>query len=72
MEKDKSGRETRKPQSESNPERGETAASPPDWADGLKQLYDAVVEEPLPDSFKDLLAQLDEQDEDSPSSSSNK
>ncbi|WP_249171834.1 NepR family anti-sigma factor [Erythrobacter sp. JK5] len=32
----------------------------PDWADGLKQLYDAVVEEPLPDAFKDLLDKLDE------------
>ena len=32
----------------------------PEWANGLKQLYDSVVDEPLPDSFKDLLAQLDE------------
>lgn len=31
----------------------------PEWANGLRQLYDAVVEEPLPDSFTDLLAQLD-------------
>ena len=31
----------------------------PDWASGLRQLYDSVVEEPLPDSFKDLLSQLD-------------
>lgn len=31
----------------------------PDWASGLKQLYDSVVDEPLPDSFKDLLAKLD-------------
>lgn len=35
----------------------------PDWANGLRQLYDAVVDEPLPDSFKDLLAQLDESEE---------
>lgn len=34
----------------------------PEWADGLKQLYDAVVEEQLPDQFLDLLAKLDEQD----------
>ncbi len=40
----------------------------PEWADGLKQLYDAVVEEPLPDSFKNLLDQLDEPE--SPNSSS--
>lgn len=34
----------------------------PEWADGLKQLYDSVVEEDLPDSFKNLLARLDEID----------
>lgn len=33
----------------------------PEWADGLRELYDSVVEEPLPDSFADLLAKLDEQ-----------
>jgi guanyl-specific ribonuclease Sa len=32
----------------------------PEWADGLKQLYDSVVQEDLPDNFKDLLDQLDE------------
>lgn len=32
----------------------------PEWAGGLRQLYDAVVEEPLPDSFKDLLSKLDD------------
>ncbi len=31
----------------------------PQWADGLRQLYDSVVDEPLPDSFKDLLSKLD-------------
>jgi hypothetical protein len=31
----------------------------PEWADGLKQLYDSVVEEALPDSFKDLLDRLE-------------
>lgn len=31
----------------------------PDWANGLKQLYDSVVEEPLPDSFQDLIDKLD-------------
>ena len=34
----------------------------PDWANGLRQLYDSVVEEPLPDSFQDLLAKLDSKD----------
>lgn len=31
----------------------------PEWASGLKQLYDSVVDEPIPDSFKDLLSKLD-------------
>ena len=31
----------------------------PEWADGLKQLYDSVIEEDLPDTFKDLLSRLD-------------
>ncbi|MBX7458273.1 hypothetical protein K3152_08450 [Qipengyuania sp. 1NDH17] len=34
----------------------------PDWANGLRRLYDSVVEEELPDSFKDLLSQLDSKD----------
>ncbi len=33
----------------------------PDWAKGLKRLYDSVVEEPLPDNFKDLLSRLDDE-----------
>lgn len=32
----------------------------PEWASGLKRLYDSVVDEPLPDSFKDLLSKLDD------------
>lgn len=31
----------------------------PGWADGLRQLYNSVVQEPLPDSFDDLLKKLD-------------
>ena len=31
----------------------------PGWADGLRQLYDSVLHEPLPDSFEDLLQKLD-------------
>ena len=34
--------------------------SQPQWADSLRSLYDSVVDEPIPDTFKDLLAQLDE------------
>ena len=32
----------------------------PEWASGLKRLYDQVVEEPIPDSFMDLLSKLDD------------
>jgi hypothetical protein len=32
----------------------------PDWAAGLRRLYDSVVEEPLPDTFADLLDKLDD------------
>jgi hypothetical protein len=32
----------------------------PEWTAGLKRLYDSVVEEPLPDSFRDLLNKLDD------------
>lgn len=34
----------------------------PGWTNGLRQLYDQVVDEDLPDSFRDLLARLDEAD----------
>jgi len=32
------------------------------WARELRRLYQAVVDEPLPDSFEHLLSQLDEAD----------
>lgn len=32
----------------------------PDWSDSLKKLYNSVVEEPVPDSFLDLLSKLDQ------------
>ena len=32
----------------------------PSWAQGLRQLYDSVVHEPLPGSFDDLLKKLDQ------------
>lgn len=34
----------------------------PEWASGLKRLYNSVLEEPLPDSFADLIAKLDDSD----------
>ena len=38
---------------------GTAKKTDPDWATGLKRLYDSVVDEPLPDAFKDLIAKLD-------------
>jgi hypothetical protein len=43
------------------------AASParkPAWAKDLRTLYNAVVEEPLPDSFLDLIARFDDDADD--------
>ena len=34
----------------------------PEWANGLRRLYNSVVDEPLPDSFADLIAKLDSDD----------
>ncbi|MDT0577019.1 NepR family anti-sigma factor [Croceicoccus sp. F390] len=39
-----------------------SVAKQPAWATGLRHLYDSVVEEPLPNSFDDLLSKLDAQD----------
>ena len=46
-----------------DPAGSSSAEDSPEWADGLKQLYDSVVEEPLPDSFMDLLSKLDDDKE---------
>jgi len=40
----------------------ETEPAPP-WASALRDLYQQVVEEPLPDALADLLARLDREDE---------
>lgn len=50
---------------------GSAQRRPPEWADGLKQLYDSVVEEDLPDNFRDLLDRLDQLDGGGPSPGSN-
>ena len=41
--------------------RSTSGAKKPEWAQGLKKLYDSVVEEPLPDDLAALLARLDEE-----------
>lgn len=47
---------------QSKPRAGAAAGkdAKPEWADGLKRLYDSVVDEPLPDAFRDLLSRLDD------------
>lgn len=39
---------------------GHRVGQKPEWANGLRRLYESVVEEPLPDSFKALLSRLDD------------
>lgn len=52
--------------------RSNGADDAPAWAQGLKQLYDSVVDEPLPDSFKDLLDAFDDPSEPSEDSGTGK
>lgn len=40
-------------------DQGQADEKNPEWTQGLRQLYDSVVEEPLPANFKDLLEKLD-------------
>lgn len=53
------------PKGMDDPKRGRDQSSKarnskePGWADGLRQLYNSVLHEPLPDSFEDLLQKLD-------------
>lgn len=39
-----------------------TVEDNPPWADGLKRIYSAVLNEPLPDIFGELLEKLDQAD----------
>ncbi|MFN4113643.1 MAG: NepR family anti-sigma factor [Sphingomonadaceae bacterium] len=53
-----SGQPPRRPPS-SRPAGSRHGGQAPEWADGLRKLYDSVVDEPLPDAFRDLLDKLD-------------
>ncbi len=66
-----SGKETSPTDAAAEKPTSAKAMEQPQWADGLKQLYDSVVEEPLPDSFKNLLSQLDVTDPDDASQNGN-
>jgi hypothetical protein len=41
------------------PKSGPDSEKTPEWTQSLRQLYDSVVDEPLPESFKNLLEKLD-------------
>ena len=58
MDDNQKPEEPRPPQRRAD--KGEKPMGQPQWADSLRNLYDSV--EPIPDSFKDLLEQLDEPD----------
>lgn len=49
-----------KPAAGASREADDAKSGDPHWTTGLKRLYDSVVDEPLPDSFKDLLSKLDD------------
>ena len=60
MTSDPKNTKQREPQKEAAGQKKADKKGQPEWAGGLRQLYNSVVEEPLPDSFKDLLAKLDD------------
>ena len=47
------------PKNDEQPTKKGEGNAEPEWARGLRELYDGVVDEPLPPSFDDLLAKLD-------------
>ncbi|MDN3646462.1 NepR family anti-sigma factor [Pontixanthobacter aestiaquae] len=55
-----SGKTSRPQDAEGTSASAEKRKAKPEWADGLRQIYDSVLDEPLPDSFNDLLAKLDD------------
>lgn len=57
----KDGRDSNPSRSSGNKSGGKKSDEP-GWAAGLRQLYNSVLDEPLPDSFDDLLKKLDRND----------
>ena len=53
------GRQRAGPAKGRKPATPEPGKKAPEWTQSLRQLYDSVVDEPLPDSFKSLLEKLD-------------
>jgi len=58
MTKETDGQQERAPSGREAAAKGN--APRPEWALGLRRLYDSVVDEDLPDSFKALLSKLDD------------
>ncbi|BAK65680.1 hypothetical protein SLG_10050 [Sphingobium sp. SYK-6] len=52
-----------KPDSPDGEPRTPKSGNKPVWADGLRRMYDEVVDEKLPDEFIDLLKRLDQSSE---------
>ena len=44
--------------------RPDQSVTQPDWANGLRNIYNSVVSEPLPSDMLKLLASLDDEDDD--------
>ena len=59
MDKRTTGRSPRAGQEKNTKVKTQRQNQNPGWASGLRQLYDSVAHEPLPDSLKDLLSKLD-------------
>ena len=60
MTKDRSDNCGKEPLAERR-EKGDSGSKrDPRWTDGLRRIYDSVLEEDLPDSFNDLLSKLDD------------
>ncbi|HWJ68894.1 MAG TPA: NepR family anti-sigma factor [Sphingobium sp.] len=51
---------SRKPESTSARGKGHVPRTRPVWAEGLRRMYEDVVDEQLPDDFLTLLKQLDD------------
>ena len=56
--KEKDGKPVQPEQSTTSPKPAEM----PGWAAGLRRLYDSVVDEEIPDNFRDLISKLDKDD----------
>lgn len=59
MQQGSNGAMSSNPESTSSKGKDRNGRSKPVWAEGLRRMYDEVVDEKLPDDFLDLLKKLD-------------